>query len=150
MAFATMKTSMKKTLFFVWSLVAVVLAFGLVSNSVANAAVGKNTCIISSCHASDKPACARETKLSGLVCSMQAEAADFCISFIKCGTNKKGQCVVSSDKAFNVCKSCVSECLGEGAANDAPIEQRISCQRQCVVKANPPPPPKAVSVKKTK
>lgn len=81
---------------------------------------------------------------------MHAEAADFCVSFIKCGTNKKGQCVVASDKTFQSCKTCVVECLGEGAATDAPLDQRISCQRQCVAAVTPPPPIKIVPLKKTK
>ncbi len=126
-----------------------VLLSGVGLSPKAEAAVGKNTCIISTCHASGKPACARETKLKGLVCSMQAEAADFCVSFIKCGVSKKGQCAVTNDKPFQACKSCVTECLGEGAASDAPLSQRISCQRTCVAAATAPPA-KVVPVKKTK
>lgn len=128
---------------------AMVLVFGVREDHSAEAAVGKNTCIISTCHSSGKPACAREKKLAGLVCSMQAEAADFCVSFIKCGADKRGQCVVTNDKPFKTCKACVTECLGEGAASDAPLSQRISCQRKCVAAATAPPA-KVVPVKKTK
>ncbi len=140
---------MKKNLLVSLTVFVMILVLGVGVSRNASAAVGRNTCIIATCHASDKPACARETKLKGLVCSMQSEAADFCISFIKCGANKKGQCVVSNDKAFNTCKSCVTECLGEGAASDAPLTQRISCQQRCVALAKAPPA-KVVSVKKTK
>lgn len=145
--FVTIKTSMKKYYFFAGFLVFVGVLF---AGRHAEAAVGRNTCIIATCHASGKPVCMREQKMKGLMCTLQAEAADFCVSFIKCGVNKKGQCIVASDVAFNACKSCVLECLGEGQAMDAPLEQRIKCQQQCVEKVTPPSPPKKVSVKKTK